>query len=164
MKPKSFRRHKQLNDLNKLFSYACWWLTRYPSSTLKLKDRLMKKCRDLETIEKVITRLIRLNYLNDNRLAKNLVKHYIEMGYGKIVILKKLKEKGILDNKFIENAWNENSKDEDELERILNLIKKRAERYNLDKERGKKSLMDFLLRRGFKYNDVLDAFRQSHIL
>jgi len=154
---------KQIKDPQKLFNYACYWLNRYPCSVLKLKERLWKKCNNEKLIDDVVLRLKELNYLDDRKFASNVIATYLKKGYGKNLINRKLYEKKIFDQEIIKSAWDENKCDE-EKEMILKVIEKKLTHYNLDEPKGKKALIGFLLRRGFDYDDIMDALRKSKIL
>ncbi|OGL41645.1 MAG: hypothetical protein A2042_03720 [Candidatus Schekmanbacteria bacterium GWA2_38_11] len=156
---------KQIKDPKRLYDYACYWLNRYPCSTLKLKERLLKKCSDEKMIDDVILRLKEINYLDDKKLASGLISSYLKRGYGRNRINRKLYEKRILDKDIVKSAWEENKCDaETEREKILELIQKKLNHYNLKEAKGKRALIGFLLRRGFDYEDIADALRKVRVI
>ncbi len=163
MSYKQIRALKQIDDPQRLFNYACYWLNRYPCSVLKLRERLLKKCSSGEIIDQVIFRLKELNYLNDKRLASNIISAYLKKGYGKNRINLKLYEKKIFDREILKTAWEEFSS-EDKNEKILEVIEKRLSRYDIKEAKGKKALIVYLLQRGFEYDDVMEALRKKKIL
>jgi len=162
---KSTGKLKQIKETRKLFDYACYWLNRYPCSTLKLKERLFKKCSDKKMIDDVILRLNEINYLDDRKLASGIISSYLKRGYGKSRINRKLYEKKIFDKDIIESAWEENREEEESgKEKILEIIQKKLKRYNLKETKGKMALIGFLMRRGFSYDDIMDALKKSRIM
>ena len=163
MKYKYTKNLKQIKDSKKLFNYACYWLNRYPCSTLKLKERLLKKSTNEKQIDEVILRLKELHYLDDKRIALNTISNYLKKGYGKNRINMKLYEKKIFDKDIISAAWRENENIQ-EREIILNLIEKKENHYNLNDAKGKKALISYLLRRGFNYDDIIEAMSKKAIL
>ena len=160
---KQIRALKQIKGTQKLFNYACYWLDRYPCSVLKLKERLLKKCSSEEIIDEVISRLKELDYLNDKKLASNVISTYLKKGYGKNRINTKLYEKKIFDKEILKSAWEEFSP-EDENEKIMEVIEKRAGRYDIKEAKGKKALIVYLLQRGFEYDCIMEALRKKKIL
>jgi len=154
---------KIIKDPQKLYNYACYWLNQYPCSAIKLKERLLKKCCSEETINEVIFRLKELNYLNDKKLALNIISTYLKKGYGKNRINRKLYEKKIFDKEILESAWKKFNSGE-EKEKISEVIEKRAGRYDLNEAKGKKALIGYLLQRGFEYDDIMEALRGKKLL
>ena len=163
MSYKQIRALKQIKGTQKLFNYACYWLDRYPCSVLKLKERLLKKCSSEEIIDEVINRLKELNYLNDKKLASNIISTYLKKGYGKNRINTKLYEKKIFDKEILKSAWEEFSP-EDENEKIMEVVEKRVDRYDIKEAKGKKALIVYLFQRGFEYDCIMEALRKKKIL
>lgn len=108
-------------------------------------------------VEDVINRLLKLNYLNDERYAFNYVKYSI-----KVKSIKRIKNellvKGVSKD-YIEKAFSElEEEDEDFCDRQMELLKKEFAKKNFDFEKGDKQELNkiyaSLLRKGFRYDDI----------
>lgn len=73
---------------------------------------------------------------------------------GDVVLRHELKQKGVSDS-IIEATLEAKAKSYDEYEVAFNMARERFERFKkLDRSKAAKRLYDFLVRRGFKYENV----------
>lgn len=107
-------------------------------------------------IEEVIDKLLKWDYLNDERYAFNYVKYNIKTKSIKR-ISNELVIKGV-PKKYIEKAFCEVKEEEDLNHRQLELIKKEFIKKKYDFEKNDKSELNkiyaSLLRKGFRYDDI----------
>ena len=163
---------KQASEFGKFYTRALEYTLLRPRSSREIRDYLKKKTLnrkirvknrrtgEYETREKqgydvslvslVFARLEERGYIDDYRFAKLWVEN---RNVSKGTSIKKLRlelmQKGI-DSKTIDQVFDETSRnDDDELTKI---IAKKRHKYSDDQK-----LIQYLLRAGFNYSDVLDA-------
>ena len=79
---------------------------------------------------------------------------------GDVVLARELKDKGVSDS-IIEAALEAKAKLYDEYEVALNMARDRFERLKrMDRKKSAKRLYDFLIRRGFNYDNVKKVIEQ----
>lgn len=149
---------------NRLFEYACRYITRYPSSRLRMKEKLSGKNPDGDMVEKVIKRLESFGYVNDRAAADSVVRNLCRRGYGKSRILLKLREKKITDRKLIDEVMEENNSEAAEEENIKKLVSEKKKKYRIKTAPGRKKFIDYLSRRGFGIELILNEFRKQGII
>ncbi len=163
---------KQASEFGKFYTRALEYALLRPRSSKEIRDYLKKKTisrkiriknrrtGEYETREKqgydvsliplVFSRLEERGYINDYRFAKLWVENRnVSKGTSVKKLRLELMQKGIdssiIDQVFAETARN----DDDELAKI---IAKKRHKYSDDQK-----LIQYLLRAGFNYSDVLDA-------
>ncbi len=163
---------KQASEFGKFYTRALEYTLLRPRSSKEIRDYLKKKTisrkiriknrrtGEYETREKrgydvsliplVFSRLEERGYIDDYRFAKLWVEN---RNVSKGTSIKKLRlelmQKGI-DSRIIDQVFAETTRsDDDELEKI---IAKKRHKYSDDQK-----LIQYLLRAGFNYSDVLDA-------
>ncbi|RMF96062.1 MAG: regulatory protein RecX [Candidatus Schekmanbacteria bacterium] len=151
-------------DEKKIFDYACWYLTRYPSSKERLKEKLNEKTSDSALIEKVLMKLESFGYLDDREIAESVVRNFSRRGYGKKRIILKLYEKKIRDEELINEIFKEYDNQNIEDEILRKVVNKNKEKYDLSSSTGRKKFIDFLLRRGFPNEKIYNEFRRQGII
>ena len=126
-----------------------------PRSVYEVRNRLKLKGYDDVLIEDIVASLKRSGDLDDEKFAKLWIDSRMHMNPAGDVVLKyELKGKGVSDS-IIEAALNEKSEKYDEYELALSMAKDRFERLKkLDRRKATKRVYDFLLRRGFKYDNI----------
>ena len=124
-------------------------LARRSRSVEETRIRLQEREIDEKTIEALITRLTKLGFLDDGRYAGEYVRTKFRLGFGPHRIKKELQERGVADT-LIDTAMDEELEDLPEQKLLQEVLQKRL------RTKGKpanlkalKSLVDFLLRRGF---------------
>lgn len=131
-------------------------LARRGLSVQEVRSRLMEKGFTADQVETEIQRLVDAGYLNDRRLAEEVVRIERERkGKGRSAIVAELKRRGI-EADDCDEALAELDSD-DELDRARDLVlKKLSSLRNVDDETAKRRLYGALARRGFG-GDVVRA-------
>ena len=109
----------------------------------------------------LVAKFERLNYLNDERLAKELVSRLSERkGKSKSVISRELRQRGI--SFFAVDAALEAIDDDDELAKATELALQRVRQFSkLDQATAERRLVGFLSRRGYSGQTVREACREA---
>mgnify|MGYP000025173877 FL=1 len=109
----------------------------------------------------LVAKFERLNYLNDDRLARELVSRLSERkGKSKSVIARELRQRGISANAV--DAALELIDDDDELAKATQLALQRVRQFSkLDDETAERRLYGFLSRRGYSGNTVREACKEA---
>ena len=109
----------------------------------------------------LIAKFERLNYLNDERLARELVSRLSERkGKSKSVISRELRQRGISSH-AVESAL-EAIDDDDELAKATELALQRVRQFSkLDQATAERRLVGFLSRRGYSGQTVREACREA---
>ncbi len=145
--------NERQRSLAKNNAYAL--LRQRPRSVYEIRSRLKLKGYADPLIEDIVASLERTGDLNDEKFAKIWVESRMHMNpAGDVVLKHELKGKGVSDS-IIEAALNEKAGKYDEYELALSMAKDRFERFKkLDRRKATKRIYDFLLRRGFKYDNI----------
>ena len=130
-------------------------LRQRPRSVYEIRDRLKLKGYGDDLVEDVIASLKRSGDLDDEKFARFWVESRMHMNPAGDVVLKyELKTKGISDI-IIEAVLSEKAGKYDEYELAFSMARERFERLKkLDRQKAMKRVYDFLLRRGFKYDNI----------
>lgn len=146
------------NNSNRIMSYAFYLISNKMYSKKSLSDKLLSRGFEREDIERVITRFVELNYINDETFAQNLVEHLQNKGKGPFYIKNELKQHDI-DSEIITKLLENNEENEPYLQ-IINIMKKKYPKFEgKDKNEVRKTAM-FFQRRGFASQDIAKAFRE----
>ena len=126
-----------------------------PRSEFEIANRLKLKGYDEPVIEEVVSRLKQTGELDDEKFAMLWVESRMHRNPAGDVVLKyELREKGVSDS-VIEATLSEKAKKYDEYEVAFNMAKERFGRFKkLDRQKAMKRVYDFLMRRGFKYDNI----------
>lgn len=130
-------------------------LRQRPRSVYEIRSRLKLKGYEDELVEDVVVSLKRTGDLDDEKFARFWVESRMHMNPAGDVVLKyELKGKGVSDS-IIEAVLAEKAEKYDEYELALSMAKDRFERLKkLDRRKATKRIYDYLLRRGFKYDNI----------
>lgn len=144
-------------DLKKALSYAYKLLAIRDRSSMELIERLIKKGFQRDVAEETLSRLQDAGYINDNRLAENLIRHAIEQKhYGRNVIKTYLRSRGI-DDSIIQGIA---IKREDCLTSALRFIEKKTKAMkDMDADERAKRLSLMLQRRGHDFDTIGEALK-----
>tara|TARA_B100000073_G_scaffold335475_1_gene329144 strand:- start:1269 stop:1715 length:447 start_codon:yes stop_codon:yes gene_type:complete len=148
-----------LNYIEKVKSYAFWLLGLKDFTEQELKDKIIKKYEkvDLEELEKIIQYLKESGYVNDEEYAKSFIRSKYNQGYGWIRIKGDLVyKKNIKEHLFSEEK---NNYDWFELAKEVKTRKYKEKEFSDFKEKQK--AMNYLIRRGFSYEEVEYAFEKD---
>ncbi|MDF9809252.1 regulatory protein [Aurantimicrobium minutum] len=109
----------------------------------------------------LVAKFERLNYLNDERLARELVSRLSERkGKSKSVIARELRQRGISSSAVYEAL--EAIDDDDELSKATELALQRVRQFSkLDDATAERRLVGFLSRRGYSGQTVREACREA---
>jgi len=146
---------------NSALNYALWLLGRRDRSIGEIKEKLVSKDYNAEEIKAAIEFLLKNNFLNDERFAKNYIQNQLIIkpigGYQlKIKLQKKLVPKDI-----VEKVLEESDVDESELART---VFERWLKINSAKEKKYEKVCRHLLSRGFNWEvvkEILEKNKQS---
>ena len=146
------------NNSNRIMSYALYLISNRMYSKKSLSDKLLSRGFEKKDIEKVITRFVELNYINDEVFAQNLVEYLQSRGKGPFYIKNELKQHDI-DSEIISKVLETKEENEPYLQ-IINMMKKKFPKFDgKDKNEVRKIAM-FFQRRGFSSEDIAKAFRE----
>lgn len=128
-------------------------------SRKELTDKLRRKGYSAEAVERAVSAIEELGYISDEEYAEAFVENRLRSKpKGRFALRRELRQKGI-DKLTIERTLRAVS-DEDEREAALNLAQKQMRLYrNLPRETARRRLYQYLMRRGYRYEDVSAALR-----
>ena len=155
----TFNKILKHNNSNRIMSYALYLISNRMYSKKSLSDKLSSRGFEKSDIEKVITRFIELNYINDEIFAQNLVEYLQSKGKGPFYIKNELKQHDI-DNEIISKVMDSAKEEKEPYLQIIDLMKKKYPKFDgKDKNEVRKIAM-FFQRRGFASQDIAKAFRE----
>ena len=149
--------YKKLSEYGKLYQRTLEWVLARPRSEKETTDYLYKKIYekklDKDYIGKIIEKLEKKKYLNDEAFAKWYVENrFVKKGISKKRLSLEVAKKGIL-REIVERVLKDSGRDEKE--EILKIIAKKRARYDDDK------LIQYLGRQGFSYELAKDLVLES---
>lgn len=147
------------SSANRIMSYSLYLVSQRSYSRKSLADKLTTKGFLQEDIDRVITRLIELNYLNDEVYAKSLAEYLKNKSKGTYYIKNELKYHNI-DDTLISQILSDIFKDIQPYLQIIDLIKKKYPKFDGKDASETKKIAYFFLRRGFLSEDIAKAFRE----
>ena len=139
---------------------SCDLLNRRMYSSGEIKDRLFRKGFSETSIQFAIQKLLKNDYLNDEEFATVFVREKLRLKqWGFFRIKMELKKRWITDE-IIEKIF---SDIEDlkgiETENLSNLISKSARKYDLTDVKEKQRIINWLQRRGYSINLILENLK-----
>jgi len=138
-------------DLAKCFQVALYYLNRRDRTQKELTQKLSDRGFDQETALKTIKKLKNLNFVDDERFARNFVKSSFNFKpKGRRRLMFELKRKGLdeeLVERVLQDEWTNN-----EYSLIIGQAKKLVKKNSrLQREKNFQRTLGALLRRGFDY-------------
>ena len=133
------------------------FLSRRPFGTKELIKKLCEKGHEKESAQKACERLVELGLLNDEEYARVLA---VDLSERKKYAIKRVRQELMfrgIDREIVENTID--SLDNDPQKSIIILIKKKYIN-KLGDEKGKKRVVDALMRLGYSYSDIKTALNQ----
>ena len=126
-----------------------------PRSEAEIRSRLKLKGYSDSIIDECVEGLRRLGDIDDEKFAKFWVESRMHLNpVGDIVLKAELKAKGVRED-IIEATLEDKAARYDEYEVAFSMARERFERLKkFDRKKSMKRLYDFLVRRGFKYENV----------
>lgn len=163
---------KRASEFGKLYQRALEYALLRPHSQKELRDYLKKKTLsrtirvknkktgeyqtklkegfDASLVEPVLARLIERGYVNDERFARLWIENRsVRKGVSQKKLRLELQTKGVAQD-IIENCLSEGVRNEQE--ELAKVIARKAKKYP-----DEQKLIQYLLRQGFNYSDILDA-------
>lgn len=154
------RRHNNLSPLEQ----ALKLLTVRPRSKWELKQLLLDRKYTKDEIEQVISSLINWGYLDDIKFIESWCYYRKHVSpKSRCFVLRELKAKGV-SSSDLESCFNDFYSEEEELDCLKHLMEKKLTKKHLISskinEKDMQKIFSALLRKGFKYNLILDIFSQ----
>lgn len=163
---------KRASEFGKLYQRALEYALLRPHSQKELRDYLKKKTLsrtirvknkktgeyqtklkegfDASLVEPVLARLIERGYVDDERFARLWIENRsVRKGVSQKKLRLELQTKGVAQD-IIENCLSEGVRNEQE--ELAKVIARKAKKYP-----DEQKLIQYLLRQGFNYSDILDA-------
>lgn len=141
-------------NYRKAFNKCADLLSRRSHSVKELREKLLKTV-DKCSADMAIDKYIELGYLDDEEFARNYAEHlFNNKNYSPYQVKQELIKKGIKPQ-IISLILEEN--DTDAAESIINIINK-LYLSKLKAEGGREKVIAALMRRGFSYSDIKEAF------
>lgn len=144
---------------DKAVAYAYRLFSVRPRSEKELKDRLFRKGFGGAIACKVISILKEKNIIDDLKFARLWIESRMrQRPKGDMLIRRELRQKGVSDP-IIEKALSE--KEGNEGDTCRHLARKKMETLGkLPREKARKKLFDFLMRRGFDFGVIEEVIRE----
>jgi regulatory protein len=131
-----------------------------PRSIAELKEKLETKGFSSTDIETTVLDLMASGSLDDRAFTKSWINYRLARPFGFRRIIQELKAKGI-DPEIIEQAMAEIKDSYDPQKIVLDLAQRRWQRLpDIDAQKKKKRILDFLLRRGFEASVVMKVVKK----
>lgn len=123
----------------------------------------MKKSFSEDTIRDTVFFLKDKNYINDREFAKSWVQNRIALkSVGRSLLKYELRQKGI-DKQIIEDVIEEAAGNFNEEQQVLQLALVKKEKFaDVEPQKAKKRIVDFLKRRGFSTSVIFDTIRELY--
>ncbi|MCX7661665.1 MAG: RecX family transcriptional regulator [Candidatus Omnitrophica bacterium] len=154
-------KNKNKKDLFLKAKNYCFYLLKFRArSESEIYRRLKEKGFSEEIIKEIIAYLKEKKFLNDLEFCKEWINSKINKKFGLERIKHELKQKGI-ETKIIEKEIERIKEEYPEDKIISEIIKDRLKRIkNLNPKKLKTKLFGYLVRRGFKIENVQDLLNQ----
>ncbi len=144
-----------VDSAEKALRRAALMLSRRTYSKQELFDKLLQKGCSVSDAENAVLRLCELNVLDDVSYALRIREDYFARGYGLYRVRQELKKRKIA-RETIDELLSETP---DPDEKIRDLILQKLRGYPPDL-RTRKRISDFLIRRGYSYDEIAPAMRR----
>jgi regulatory protein len=139
---------------SKAYNMSLRYLSFRPRSVYEMRQYLIRKKVDGKQIDNTIEKLVQNDLLNDEKFCDSWVNSRdLVKPTSKKVLFLELVSKGV-DKAIIEKTLN-NREEGIEIENIKHLAQKKIS-YNTDQRK----IIDFLLRRGYRFSDIKEALSQ----
>lgn len=140
-------------ELDRAKHYALRCLARKEYLSHELKKKLSDLHISEEAISKVLGECKKLGYLNDQEWIQRYIAKQTARRYGPQAIAQQLRQKGIpsSDIPVLQNS----SSQKTQIQQILN---SRFKSYNFSNPKEKQKAIGFLVRRGFNFSLIFEAF------
>lgn len=161
---------EQESQFGKLYGRTLEYCLMRPHSAKEIKDYLWRKTRvtkyksrngeikdregvSQEVADRVYSRLQDRGYINDEKFAKFWIENRNQIkGVSRKRLTMELRSKGV-DGSIIDHVLS--STDRDERNELKKVIAKKSMKYA-----DERKLIEYLMRQGFRYDDIMDALSQ----
>ncbi len=151
------------NEYDRAKEKAFFLLTYRDHSVYELKAKLRKRDFDEKVIDKTIEYLLENGYLNDKKFSEIYLNELLNTKRSGIMIIrKKLFQKG-LSRELINNLLNDLDDEIFHNNCLFHLQKKRKLLEKKHDENIKNKLYNYLSRKGFRYEIILNVFENENI-
>jgi regulatory protein len=147
-------RLKKVSSDGKLKMRMVEWLALRPRSERELRDYLRKKSVDEDLQIKLIETAQRYNWQNDEQFTRWWIEQRTRKQRSKTYIKNELRSKGV-SNEIINTAFA--GSDFSEHDQLVTII---AKKRTLAKFTDDKKLIEYLMRQGYRYSDIVDALAE----
>jgi regulatory protein len=152
--------NRKAEPLQKAKNYAFLLLKFRPRSEKEIGERLKRKKFDTTVIRETILFLKENGFVDDSYFAKVWLESRIKRPLGLRKLRVELRQKGI-NKEIIDSQVEEISKGYCEEEIVSKLAKERLNKLKgIEPEKAKRRLFDYLLRRGFSAEVIIDIVNQ----
>lgn len=164
--PKFFENSEELDDYfsNLEVKYALDFilkkLSRRSYHSKEIEKCLIEVLISKNSIDAVINKCIGYGFLNDDAWIKNFINRELLSKHGRILIINKLRHKGIPEDK-IEEHFDITDSEEIQKEQILRLIQTKYKNRNLQDFKEKEKTIGALARRGYDLSLVKEIIFNS---
>ena len=131
-------------------------LERQQRTEKQLREKLQQNAYPLECIEQALNYVKSYGYVNDYQYAATYIRYHQEKE-SRQKLIQKLTTRGI-SKEIIEQALEEEF-EADERKQILEFLRKRKFDIEAADEATRRKTIQFLMRKGFKFRDILSAMR-----
>ncbi len=137
------------------------WLSFRDRSEQEMRSKLSQAGFEIKIIELVLDDLKRLQLINDEKFALNFVKtRMLTRPMGEYLLKRELSQKGIADE-LIEKTKIQVFSEQTQFDIARELArKKKKQLQNVEEKKAKKRVNDFLLRRGFALDLIIQIIEQ----
>lgn len=153
---------RDADHLWKAKSIALDFLAYKPRTEQEVKVKLEEQGFPEAIVGQVIERFRELGHLNDSQFAANYAQSRLQhKGHGPRKIKQDLRRKGV-STEDIEQAWDDATEQGEDATALMTLAAKRWQRLASEShpQKRRKKLQDFLLRRGFPFDQVRKVTQQ----
>ncbi|MDA3871798.1 MAG: regulatory protein RecX [Candidatus Marinimicrobia bacterium] len=151
------------NEYDRAKEKAFFLLTYRDHSVYELKVKLRKRNFDEKVIDKTVEYLLENGYLNDKKFSEIYLNELLNTKRsGMMIIRKKLFQKG-LSRELINNLLNDLDDEIFHNNCLFHLQKKRKLLEKKHDENIKNKLYNYLSRKGFRYEIILNVFENENI-
>ena len=148
------------HELKKAKRSAARMLKIRPQSVFELREKLLRKKISLETVNALVDELLKLGLLDDRAFTQSWIRWRLQRSFGLNRIAFELKVKGI-DKEIIQQELSQLCEAYSEDETAVVLARRQMDKYkNVNPEKKKKRLGDFLARRGFSIDIIQKVFKK----
>lgn len=135
------------NEVNRVYDYCCKLLKVRDRSLYEIKSKLVEKGVPEKIITVVVQKLVKNNYLSEQRFVESYIKKNLNKAKSLALILEQLRQRYKVEEKVIQNLDLEKYK-QLQLDSVVSYIKRRYKNIDLRK------VYNFLYARGFDESEI----------